>query len=331
MSPPNLLLFFTDSVLRGPTLGCMLMCLAASLIGTVVFLRKQSLLGEVLSHAAYPGIILGIICAGFFSIEENDEWSLSILVLTGAFLTAMLGTWTIQALVKHAKVPADAALCFVLSSFFAIGLTLASEVQFTLTSLYKQALTYFYGQAATMTDRHIAIYGVFACLVVLFVCLFYKELQVMTFDRSYAKSLGLPVRLIEGLIFFLVTAAVIIGIRSMGVILMSAMLIAPVVAARQLTHRLSYLFAFSALFGILSGFLGIYFSVYLTHLLSSAYPSARIILPTGPMIVLTAAAMCCLAIVFAPKGVITRLWQIRRFRNQCLSEYTLTSKMRGGH
>ena len=58
--------FFTDAVLRGPTIGSMLMCLGASLVGVIVFLRKQSLLGESLSHAAYPGVILGVILAGLF-------------------------------------------------------------------------------------------------------------------------------------------------------------------------------------------------------------------------------------------------------------------------
>ena len=51
-------LYFTDAVLRAPTIGCMLMCFSAALIGVVVVLRKQSLIGEALSHAAYPGVVL---------------------------------------------------------------------------------------------------------------------------------------------------------------------------------------------------------------------------------------------------------------------------------
>lgn len=300
------------------------MCLAASLIGVIVFLRKQSLVGEALSHAAYPGIILGVICAGALSVGEGDELPLTLLALSCAFLTAAAGLWTIQALIKHVRVPADAALCFVLSTFFGIGLTLTSEVQFSFTSLYKQVLTYLYGQAATMTDVHIAIYGVFAFLTLLAVIVFFKELQAITFDKQYAKSLGIRVKGIEVLIFFLVTAAVIIGIRSVGVILMSAMLIAPAAAARQLTNRLSILFLLAGIFGMASGFFGNYFSVYLTAIFAKAYPSARIILPTGPMIVLAATAICILAILLAPeRGLFIRLWRIGRFRYTCLCENIL--------
>lgn len=324
MLAAHLISFFTDSVLRAPTIGCMLMCLAASLIGVIVFLRKQSLIGEALSHAAYPGIILGVMTAGFLAVEEGDELILSLIALSGAFLTALLGVWAIKALVKHVRVSGDAALCFVLSTFFGVGLTLASEVQFSFTTLYKQVISYLYGQAATMTDIHIVIYGVFACMMIAVIILLFKELRVLTFDSSYAKSLGIRVKGIESLIFFLITLAVVIGIRSVGVIMMSAMLIAPAVAARQLTNRLSILFVLAGFFGLASGFLGNYFSVQFTEIFASAFPAARIILPTGPMIVLVATAFCILAILFAPeRGLLVRLWRIGRFRYICLCENIL--------
>jgi manganese/zinc/iron transport system permease protein len=331
MIAQSLFSFFTDPVLRAPTIGCMLMCLAASLIGVIVFLRKQSLIGEALSHAAYPGVILGVMVAGVLSIRESQELQLSLLALSGAFLTALLGLWAIHILQKRMRVQSDAALCFVLSTFFGIGLTLTSEVQFSFTTLYKQVLTYLYGQAATMTDSHIMIYGVLACVVLMVIFFLYKELQVMTFDREYAKSIGIHVRSIDMLLFFLMALAVIIGIRSVGVVLMSAMLIAPAVAARQFTNRLSILFILAAFFGTLSGFLGNYFSVQLTDKLAHFYPAARIILPTGPMIVLVATAICMCALLFAPeRGLLIRIGRIVRFRYLCICENILKVMWRIG-
>lgn len=325
----SLVLFFTDPVLRAPTLGCMLMCLAASLMGVIVFLRRQSLIGEALSHASYPGVILGVLAAGILSIQESQELQLSILALIGAFLTSLLGLWAIHFLERRMRVPSDAALCFVLSTFFGIGLTITSEVQFSFTSLYKQALTYLYGQAATMTDIHIIIYGFLALAVMIIILLLYKELQVMTFDRQYAKSLGIRVRSIDLLLFILVAIAVIIGIRSVGVVLMSAMLIAPAVAARQFTNHLSILLILAAFFGMLSGFLGNYFSVQLTESLARTYPAARIILPTGPMIVLVATVICTISLLFAPeRGLLIRLWRIARFRYTCICENILKEMWR---
>lgn len=324
MIAQSLFSFFTDPILRAPTIGCMFMCLAASLMGVIVFLRKQSLIGEALSHASYPGVILGVLAAGILSIPEGQELHLSILVLIGAFLTALLGLWMIYALEKRLRVPSDAALCFILSTFFGIGLTIASEIQFSFTSLYKQALSYLYGQAATMTDIHIVIYGVLALLVNFMIFFLYKELQMITFDRQYAKSLGIRVQWIDLILFILVALAVIIGIRSVGVVLMSAMLIAPAVAARQFTNRLPILFVLAAFFGMLSGFLGNYFSVQLTETLAHLYPSARIVLPTGPMIVLVATLICVGALLFAPeRGLLVRLWRIVRFRYTCICENIL--------
>ncbi len=272
MIAQNLFSFFIDPILRAPTLGCMLMCLASSLIGVVVSLRKQSLIAEALSHASYPGVIVGVLIAGVFSIQESQELSLSCLVLVGAFFTSLLGLWAIRILEKRLRVPSDAALCFVLSTFFGVGLTMASEVQFSFTSLYRQALTYLYGQAATMTDIHIAIYGTLACIVILMIFFLYKELQVITFDQQYAKSLGMRVAIIDMILFTLVALAIIIGIRSVGVVLISAMLIAPAIAARQFTNRLSFLFLLSAFFGLISGFLGNYLSVQLTEKLLNLIP-----------------------------------------------------------
>lgn len=327
----NVFSFFTDPILRAPTIGCMLMCLGASLVGVLVFLKKQSLIGEVLSHAAYPGVILGTLLAGFFSIKASEEMQLALFALIGALLTSFLGLWLIHLLQRRLKVTSDAALCFVLSTFFGIGLTIASEVQFTFTTLYKQVLTYLYGQAATMTDIHIFIYGALALLLSLLILFFYKELQLTIFDAQYAKSLGLKVDVFNGLVFVLVTLAVIIGIRCVGVVLMSAMLIAPAVAARQFTERLLVMFFLAGCFGMFSGFLGVYSSVVLTEYFYLYFPQSQFNLPTGPMIVLVASFLCLLSLLFAPKrGVLIRLIRMISFRYDCIGENVLKTLWRNG-
>lgn len=320
----TLLSFFTDPVLRAPTIGCMLMCLAASLVGVIVFLRKQVLAGETLSHASYPGVIVGVLLAGFFFVQEGEELTLALFTLAGAFTTSLLGLFVVHLLERRMKLPSDAALCFVLSTFFGVGLMLTSEVQFSYTSLYKQVLTYLYGQAATMTDIHIALYGVLSFFVLVVVACLYKEIQVLTFDRQYAESLGIRVKAIDALLFVLLTLAIIIGIRSVGVVLMSAMLIAPAVVARQLTNRLSVMFTLAGGVGMLSGFFGNFLSVQLSDYFAMHYANARIVLPTGPMIVIVASGICVLALLFAPeRGLLVRLVRIACFRYECICENLL--------
>lgn len=320
----SLLLYFSDSVLRAPTIGCMLMCFAAALVGVIVFLRKQSLLGESLSHAAYPGVIVGVLIAGVMSLTDEQESAVAMFIMGGAFLSTIAGLWAITFLERQLNVRSDSALCFVLSAFFGIGLTLASEVQFSYSSLYRQVQVYLYGQAATMTDVHIFIYGALSAIVLFVVIFFYKEIQVIAFDRDYARSLGINTKGIDGLIFILIVMAVVIGIRSVGVVLMSAMLIAPAAAARQFTNKLYVMFALAGFFGLLSGFFGNYLSVELTNTLAERFPTARLALPTGPMIVMVASCICLLALLFAPnRGLLVRLARIFRFRYQCICENLL--------
>ncbi len=311
--------FFTDPVLRAPTIGCMLMCLSAAITGVMVFLRKQSLVGEALSHAAYPGVVIGLLLGSF--LGDEGELALSMGILGGAFATACIGYWLINCLQRRLKVPADAALCVVLSLFFGAGITLASRVQFTHPSLYKQIQMYLYGQAATMTDLHIALYSLLSIVLITTVVLLYKEIKAVSLDTLYAKSLGIPASMVDGVTMFLTTFALVVGIRSVGVVLMSAMFIAPAAASRQFTNRLSRMFMLAAVFGMASGFLGNYLSVASL----SYFPlTAAISLPTGPMIVVVAATICILSLLFAPqRGVLLRYIRARQFKLKSVSENIL--------
>lgn len=321
--------YFTDPVLRAPTLGCMLMCLSAALIGVITYLRKESLLGESLSHASYPGVILGAIFATILIDSGTESLWLSFFSLLGAFIFALLGYYSIQILETRCRIRADSALCFILSIFFGLGILLASYVQFTYSALYKQTLSYLYGQAATMGDRHILLYGILSIFVVAMILMFYKELKVLTFDREYAESIGIRVHLVDAAVLFFLSLSIVVGIRSVGVVLMSAMLIAPAAAARQYTNRFSYMLLLASIFGAISGFLGNFFSVELTSYFQQKFPSERFSLPTGPMIVMVASGICLFALFFAPeRGLFNRLARIAYFRSKCIRENLLKTMWR---
>jgi manganese/zinc/iron transport system permease protein len=282
------------------------------------------LAGETLSHASYPGVIIGVLLAATFEVAETDELKIALYTLIGGGVSSLIGLGFVQILEKKMNVASDAALCFVLSTFFGVGLMLTSEVQFNHTSLYKQVLAYLYGQAATMTDMYILVYGILLLIVSTTIGWLYKEIQILTFDRQYAKSLGIHVRAIETLLFILLTTTVIIGIRSVGAVLISAMLIAPAVAARQFTNKFSIMLMLASFFGMISGFLGNYFSVQLTDLLAIYYPSSRLVIPTGPMIVVVASLFSLFALLFAPeRGLLVRLMRVAHFHYECTCENVL--------
>jgi manganese/zinc/iron transport system permease protein len=293
------------------------MCFASALVGVVVFLRKRSLLGETLSHASFPGVVIGV----FVSAPFFDEFY-SFAVLCGAFLFAFLGFKTLNFLETKIRVKADSALCFVLASFFGLGILIASRLQQSYPLWYKQALTFLYGQAATMTNIHILIYGCLSLVIVGFILYFYRYLEAVNFDPLFSETLGIMSKRLDEILFFLIVLAIVIGIRSVGVVLMAGMLIGPAVAARPLTNRLSYHFALAGLFGIAAGFLGNYLSVVI--------PQGDYSLPTGPMILLISSLFCFLSLLLAPRsGLITRFLRMRRFSFRCALENALKSLWKG--
>lgn len=321
----GLWLYFTDPVLRAPTLGSMFMCLATAMVGVVVVLRKQSLLGECLSHASYPGVILGTMAAAGWTLGGDEEHWLTLVLLGGAFVSSLLGLWCVERLRIHFSVPYDSAMCVVLSSFFGIGVTLASRVQFTQPVLYQKIQVYLYGQAATMRDFHVVLYASLVMLTALVLASFYKEFQVYIFDRDYARCAGIPVSLLEAVFSALMVFAVLIGIRCVGVVLISAMLVAPAVAARQFTNSLWKMILIAGGIGLASGFFG--------NFLSAELGAGRfqVMLATGPTIVLSAIMVTLLALLLAPqRGWFFRLFRLARFRVRSLQENLLKSCWRLG-
>ena len=314
-------LYLTDPILRAPAWGCMLMSLSASLMGAILFLRKKSLLAESLSHASYPGVVLSFFFLAAFFPYEGEQW-VFFMVLLGAFLASSLALKSIEWLEKKGKIFPDTTLCFVLSVFFGAGLTAASLMQGRYPSWFKQVQMLLFGQVATMTDVHIVIYGSLSCLTALFLFFIYRPLQVILFDSGYAKSLGVKTKWIERGIFVFLLLSIIAGMRSVGVILMSGMLIAPAVAARQYTNRLSTMLILSALFGTLSALLGYILSVEASlHWGSLESPLS---LPTGPLIVLVSVFWAFFSLCFAKRrGLVFRLARIFSFRLSCLQENVL--------
>ncbi len=323
--------YFTDSVLRGPMFGSIFICCAAALIGVLVFLRKESLIGEALSHAAYPGLIAGVFFCGLLFGDDAENPLINFAVLLGALVTSLAGLQLIHFLEKRCRVKQDAALCFVLSYFFGVGILLSSQMQFSFSNLYRQAQVYFYGQAATMTDFHAYMFFFIALAIALILYTLRKEFEVYLFDANFAKSIGVSSQKMQWLLCLLAALAIVVGIRAVGVVMMSAMMIAPAVAARQCTDSFSRMCLYASFIGVVSGAVGTYGANEASILLKAHYPGARLTLPTGPLIVLTASLICLLALLFSPsRGALTRFWRLKKFRKSCLNENILKAVWRRG-
>jgi len=284
-------------------------------VGVIAFVQRQSLMGEVLSHAAYPGMIVGLFA--LFSLGLMEEDALVIFIFLGAFLFSLLGGYVLNMIEVKFKMNKDAALCLVLSSFLGIGAVLSSRMQILSPRAMKQISTFLCGQAAIMTDLHVYLYFSLALLISLFILLFFRQIRAICFDRDFAKLKGYSLVWIHRSILILISLAVIVGLQGVGVVLMAGMLIAPAIAARFLTNRLALMFPIAAIVGALSGFLGNVFSIYLSDYYNLA-------LPTGPMILITAALFAFISSLSAPKqGLIVRFSRLMAFRFRSLRENIL--------
>ncbi len=268
-------------------IGSALLGIISGALGTYAVLRRQSLLGDAISHAALPGIALAFLLTGSKT---------PLILVFGAALAGWVGTLLILSIVKLTRIKYDSALGLVLSTFFGFGLVLHTLIQRNGNANQAGLDTFLFGQAASLLERDVLTMGILGGIALLIMSLFWKELKLLVFDEGFATSIGLPVRALDILLTSLLTVAIVLGLQAVGAVLMSAMLVAPAVAARQWTDRLGYMVLLAALFGAIAGVSG-------TLLSSSA---SR--LPTGPTIVLCATLFVGLSFALAPNRGLVWHW-----------------------
>ncbi len=288
-------LVFSDYTLRTITLGTAILGAICGMLGSFAVLRKQSLLGDAISHAALPGIALAFIITG--TKDTN-------ILLLGALVSGLIGTFWIRGIITKTHLKSDTALGLVLSLFFGFGMLLLTFIQKQPNANQAGLDKYLFGQAATLVEKDVTLMAIVTgiCLVVLL--LFWKEFKILLFDADYTKTLGFNTRFIDILITFFIVLAIVLGLQTVGVVLMSAMLLAPAAAARQWTNKLSVMIFLAAIFGAFSGVFG------------TAISASQNNLSTGPVIVLVASVFVLFSFIFSPRrGVLfkqVRFWQNRR-------------------
>ncbi|GAB5398491.1 MAG: iron chelate uptake ABC transporter family permease subunit [Aureisphaera sp.] len=296
-------LVISDYTLRTITLGTAVLGAICGMLGSFAVLRKQSLLGDAISHAALPGIALAFLITG--AKDTN-------ILLLGALISGLIGTFWIRGMITKTHLKTDTALGLILSLFFGFGMLLLTFIQKQPNANQAGLDKYLFGQAATLVEKDVilmsSVTGI--CLVVLL--LFWKEFKIMLFDADFTKTLGFNVRFIDILITFFIVLAIVLGLQTVGVVLMSAMLLAPAAAARQWTNKLSTMIFLAAIFGAFSGVFG------------TAISASQNNLSTGPVIVLVAAVFVIFSFIFSPgRGILFRQLRFRKNRRDLKLQKTL--------
>jgi manganese/zinc/iron transport system permease protein len=296
-------LSMVDPNVRYVALGSVLLTASSAIVGTFTFLNKKSLAGDAIAHAVLPGICLGFIMAG----TKNP-----LALITGAFITGWLSLIVVEYLTTKTRIKEDTAIGLVLSIFFGIGIFMLTIIQKSGNAAQSGLDHFLFGKAASLVGSDLYTFSFVAIVLVITVFLLFKEFSLLSFDKDYAKAIGLPVKRIQLVLTSLIVLAVVIGIQAVGVVLMAAILITPAAAARYWTDKITTMILLASVFGGLSGLAGAY--------ISYTAPS----MPTGPLIVIVISTIAFISFFFAPKrGVIYRLVRQNTIRKTINDENVL--------
>ncbi len=284
---------FSDYTLRTVALGSAVLGITSGTLGTYAVLRQQSLLGDAISHAALPGIAIAFLLTGA---------KIPIVLLLGAAAAGWIATVAVTTITETTRIKYDGALGLVLSVFFGFGLVLLTYIQKIPNANQAGLDAFLFGQAASLVMADVQLMAAIGLLSLACVVLLWKEFKILSFDPEFARTMGMPVRILDVSLTTLLVVAIVIGLQTVGVVLMSAIVIAPAAAARQWTDRLGIMMLLSAAVGAASGVAG--------ALISSSAAN----IPTGPTIVLCVGAIVIVSLFFSPHRGLVRRW-MREWRN----------------
>lgn len=288
------------------TVCSMLVGLTLGVLGCFVVLRRMALIGDALSHAILPGVVIAFIVT-----QSNNVWALLLGAAIAGLTTAML----INVTGRYSRTKEDAATGIVFTALFALGLVLISDLP---KSTHFDLQDFIMGDYFAIGTADLAMMAVACPLVLAVIAALYPRLKLVSFDPVVAAAMGVSVALLHYLIMGMLSLTVVVGLRTTGVVLVVAMLVTPASAAYQLTNRFATMLVLSGVIGALCALVGV---------------SAAFVLnvPAGPAMVLVASAVFVASVLLSPQhGVLFRRLRKRRLGRHIEGEDVLKALYRAG-
>ena len=293
---------FSDYTARTILLGAASLGIVSGVVGSYAVLRKQSLVGDVMSHAALPGIVFAFLIMG---VKEQ------LPIFIGAALSAVLAVFLINLITSNSRIKTDSAMGMALSVFFGLGLVLLTYAQKMPDANQAGLDKFLFGQAEALVGKDVLVIGVTGLFALLVVGLFWKEFKLLCFDPDFGGTMGFSMKSLDLLVTAVIVSAIVIGLQTVGVVLMSSMLIAPAVAARQWTGGMGSMVILAALVAAVSGVTGVALSAGLENV------------PTGPAVIVCVSVIAFFSILFSPNGFFTLRFKDARSRREIKKDYVL--------
>lgn len=270
------------------TLCSVLVGVACGVLGCFVVLRRMALIGDALSHAVLPGVVIAFMLTGSTGIAD---------LFLGALIAGITTALLIRFVSQHSRTKEDSAIGIVFTAFFALGVILISSMG---RGTHFDLKCFLFGDPLAVGRQDLIMMSVVAPIVVLTIVALYHPLRLASFDPTVAAAMGMSVAKLHYLLMGLLSATVVAGLKTTGVVLVVAMVITPASAAYQLANRLWSMLLLSAAFGAVAAAVG----------MSVAFVTNS---PTGPAMVLVATLIFALTMIFSPRHGLA-MQAVRRWR-----------------
>jgi manganese/iron transport system permease protein len=248
-------------------LVAVLVGVACAVVGCYVVLRSMAFIGDAMAHSILPGVAVAYLLKGN--------------LLVGALAAAVAVALGIGFFSRQGRLKEDSAIGILFAAAFSLGVILISSIR-----TYALDLSHIlFGNVLGVSVLDLGLTAGLVVIVLLVVFLLYKELLVVTFDPVLAATLRLPAERLRMVLLVLLALTVVVSLQSVGIGLVTSMLVTPAATAYLLTRRLPRMIGLAALFGGLSGVIGLYASYYLDVV-------------SGAAIVLTATAFFLVAFLW---------------------------------
>lgn len=223
--------------------------ITSGLVGTFIMLRKMAMIGDALSHAVLPGVIIGFMIAG----------KSPLVLFAGAVVSGIITAILIGFVNRNSKVKEDTAIGVIFTGAFALGILLVSQMK----NVHIDLSSYLFGDILGVSSADLILSAVIGGIIILGILLFYKQLLVSSFDPTMAAVMGISTGLIHYFLMGLLSMTIVASLQSVGVILVVAMLITPAATAYLLTDRLHKMLFLSAGIGVFTALTGLIGSYHL--------------------------------------------------------------------
>lgn len=301
----SLVEFFSNHTYRMVFFGTSVIGLVAGALGAFAYLRRQSLVSDVISHSALPGSLAAFLLAVALGLDGRNMLGL----MAGAILTGTLAVLASNRIAHTTKLRIDSAMAIVLATFFGGGMLLMRVISRGAYPGKGGIQDYLFGNASVITYADLAASLTVGGVALALMLLFFKEFTLRTFDPDQATLLGFAPRVIDTIMFATIAIATVIGVKAVGLVLMVAFVVSPPAAARQWVRTLPGMVALSATIGALGSGTGAYLSIALGKV------------PTGPLIAITLFVVFLLSLMLAPgRSVVARAVNRTRARARLLRE-----------